>query len=198
MQSRLFHLLKGFSWTNNEYSVQVVDLCLGAAACKVFKVRSLVRVAVKDSHHYLRRISIESIPQRVLVLLHASGQRCCRKSMVFQSSVPLDRTGRTLTKLALAQRLESLSATNDIFIKKKNCPLAHSSLLNCCRVETLERTDMRERERGTFTRSFTSLWAEFRAAIRSMKSFGGGGGLGITQVVEKSPRKRPVGFIMII
>lgn len=96
--------------------------------------------------------------------------------MVFQSSVPLDRTGRTLTKLALAQRLESLSATNDIFIKKKNCPLAHSSLLNCCRVETLERTDMRERERerGTFTRSFTSLWAEFRAAIRSMKSFGGG------------------------
>lgn len=120
--------------------------------------------------------------------------------MVFQSSVPLDRTGRTLTKLALAQRLESLSATNDIFIKKKNCPLAHSSLLNCCRVETLERTDMRERERerGTFTRSFTSLWAEFRAAIRSMKSFGGGEGLGITQVVEKSPRKRPVGFIMII
>lgn len=69
VQSRLFHLLKGFSWTNNEYSVQVVDLCLGAAASKVFKVRSSVRVAVKDSHHYLRRISIESIPQRVLVLV---------------------------------------------------------------------------------------------------------------------------------
>lgn len=78
--------------------------------------------------------------------------------MAFQSSVPPgpDRTGRTLTKLALAQRLESLSATNDIFIKKKNCPLAHSPLLNCCRVETLERTDMRDRERERGTRNVYS------------------------------------------
>lgn len=202
VQSRLFHLLKGFSWTNNEYSVQVVDLCLGAVACKVFKVHSSVRAAVEDSHHYLRRISIESIPQRVLVLVSVVAENQWHFSRVSPlDRTGQDRTGRTLTKLALAQRLESLSATNDIFIKKKNCPLAHSPLLNCCRVETLERTDMRdrERERGTFTRSFTSLWAEFRAAIRSMKSFeGGGGGLGITQVVEKSRRKRPVGFIMII